>query len=572
MSPASLHPRRVLLGLLSALVVLVSAGEYADNEIAKTLEMRAKVEAELFDSMLIPANFVGWSLETTAARVMLFDGIKKDHVGLAPRVSYLQFLHNIVEARSGPLRENEHAYANTPFMIRLGGNSADQGCYEYHDSDPDSIKNGGLCEKNMTSADLRMYDSFANGSANFASVANATAGAANFKTTFIVGTNMAIRNPSWGAKEVAAMNALGLFERGVVQGIEIGNEVDSYFATQPNAKMMFFNGYLKAFAGYLDSYIEQGLPRKSIQGAVFADILRPMWGTGLRNYIQKYKDHLNSISIHGYPLTKCMHVGKEPEPVPMSKLVNRKASADEARRYSPFAKMATDMGIPFVLGEANSVSCGGEDGVSNTMGAALWALDFMAEMSKIRVSMINFHGGPSGPYAPIRYDKWTPNVQPLYYALLMFTEFSAGAAQWLSSSFAGETEDSASHAVRAANGDIRLLVVSKEAHAVRSLNFTAEIAIPEDAEHKYESATVFWLRSSVDVLRAKKEQTITYAGQTYESEQFGKPSGERTGYDVPLTVDRDSITIENLKVPHATAALVVIPARARPRDVDTAKA
>jgi hypothetical protein len=38
------------------------------------------------------------------------------------------------------------------------------------------------------------------------------------------------------------------------------------------------------------------------------------------------------------------------------------------------AKLA---GVPFHMGETGSVSCHGKDGVSNTLGAALWELDYM---------------------------------------------------------------------------------------------------------------------------------------------------------------------------------------------------
>jgi len=38
---------------------------------------------------------------------------------------------------------------------------------------------------------------------------------------------------------------------------------------------------------------------------------------------------------------------------------------------------AQQAGVPFYLGETGSVSCHGLDGVSNTLGAALWEIDYM---------------------------------------------------------------------------------------------------------------------------------------------------------------------------------------------------
>jgi hypothetical protein len=50
-------------------------------------------------------------------------------------------------------------------------------------------------------------------------------------------------------------------------------------------------------------------------------------------------------------------------------------------------------GLEYVLGETNSYSCHGAPGVSNTAGAALWALDYALYASQIGVSRVHFHEG-----------------------------------------------------------------------------------------------------------------------------------------------------------------------------------
>eukprot|EP00975_Prorocentrum_lima_P052910 11090803-Prorocentrum_lima.AAC.1 len=92
------------------------------------------------------------------------------------------------------------------------------------------------------------------------------------------------------------------------------------------------------------------------------------------------------------------------------------------------------------------------------MGAALWALDYLAEMSRIGVSLVNFHGGPQGSYAPIQIYGKNFQVRPLYYAFLIFTEFTAMGAAWLPTTLASDGKNSVAHAVRGSNGDIRVLV------------------------------------------------------------------------------------------------------------------
>ena len=50
-------------------------------------------------------------------------------------------------------------------------------------------------------------------------------------------------------------------------------------------------------------------------------------------------------------------------------------------------------GLDYVLGETNSYACHGAPGVSNTAGAALWALDYTLYASQIGISRVFFHEG-----------------------------------------------------------------------------------------------------------------------------------------------------------------------------------
>lgn len=84
--------------------------------------------------------------------------------------------------------------------------------------------------------------------------------------------------------------------------------------------------------------------------------------------------------------------------------------------------------VPFLLGEANSASCGGQKGVSNAMASALWAVDFMMAMAQTNVSRINFHGGGNAQYSwlgPVKMDG-SPDVKSLFYGMYMFSESTKG--------------------------------------------------------------------------------------------------------------------------------------------------
>jgi hypothetical protein len=79
------------------------------------------------------------------------------------------------------------------------------------------------------------------------------------------------------------------------------------------------------------------------------------------------------------------------------------------------------------LDETNNISCGGEPGVSNAYGAALWAVDLLARVLKPPFVGAAFHGflNRAGGYTPIAVRHRTGlasgrlSAQPEWYALLL---------------------------------------------------------------------------------------------------------------------------------------------------------
>jgi hypothetical protein len=83
--------------------------------------------------------------------------------------------------------------------------------------------------------------------------------------------------------------------------------------------------------------------------------------------------------------------------------------------------------IPFRLDEANSVSCGGVAGVSNTFAASLWAAGYIAKVMAAGASGINLHGNISrcDGYSPLcgedpdKLARGELVPRPVWYALLL---------------------------------------------------------------------------------------------------------------------------------------------------------
>jgi len=87
------------------------------------------------------------------------------------------------------------------------------------------------------------------------------------------------------------------------------------------------------------------------------------------------------------------------------------------------------------MGENNTCSNHGQQGVSDTFVSALWAIDYMFEVAKRGGSGINFHTSENGMdgtvpfyYEPIKEDKGVVvQVQPEYYGMLLFSQAGVGS-------------------------------------------------------------------------------------------------------------------------------------------------
>lgn len=87
------------------------------------------------------------------------------------------------------------------------------------------------------------------------------------------------------------------------------------------------------------------------------------------------------------------------------------------------------------MDENNTCSGHGQQGVSDTFIAGLWAIDYMFEVAKRGGSGINFHTSENGMdgtvpfyYEPLKEDKGAVvQVQPEYYGMLLFTQAGTGS-------------------------------------------------------------------------------------------------------------------------------------------------
>jgi hypothetical protein len=87
------------------------------------------------------------------------------------------------------------------------------------------------------------------------------------------------------------------------------------------------------------------------------------------------------------------------------------------------------------MDENNTCSGHGQQGVSDTLVSALWAIDYMFEVGKRGGSGVNFHGSENGMdgtvpfyYEPVKESGGVVvQVQPEYYGMLLFTQAGVGS-------------------------------------------------------------------------------------------------------------------------------------------------
>ena len=101
----------------------------------------------------------------------------------------------------------------------------------------------------------------------------------------------------------------------------------------------------------------------------------------------------------------------------ISSLMSVRASDWQAYSVRDWVKTADSVNVP--SRRIEYVSCGGQDGLSNALAAALWAVDFMLGMAQSNVSRVNFHGGAGSKYSwlgPPKSDG-SPDVMALFYGM-----------------------------------------------------------------------------------------------------------------------------------------------------------
>jgi len=290
-------------------------------------------------------------------------------------------------------------------------------------------------------------------------------------------------------------------------------------------------------------YTMQDYPTKKSKVPRSVAIMHPLYQAS-PNYITRFAPLLNSISYHRYSLTHCN--GRINT---LAQLLADTSTNNPVTFLEPFVKDAKDVGLDFYVGEGNSVSCGGEDEISNVYGASLWAVDILLNLAAINVKGFNFHGGSSGYYTAIAYtseDDPIPDVRPLYYGLWVFSEIAKLDAKLLQVD------------VKSTNSLVKVWAVKNSKDVVTVVAIHKDLMAKQSARVEIKSVHKLTGDAQLSVLKASTgayaEHGISYAGLTFDGSKDGRPVGTRK--TTPISPSADNTYLFELE-PLTIAVLVL---------------
>jgi hypothetical protein len=220
--------------------------------------------------------------------------------------------------------------------------------------------------------------------------------------------------PRAAAREVAvAHREFGPY----LAAVEIGNEPNAYGNHGLRELPWIAQGYEEEVSNYREA-IDALAPGVPIAGPdVSGSGAFSEWGSE-----EALAQTPVLLTGHHYPL------GCAQTPAPsIERLLSSASRGREALSLATYLSVARANRVPLSIDEANTVSCGGVAGISNTFASALWATGYITQAMAAGAASINLQGNPTNcaGYTPLCASNPTALVkgalraQPEWYALLL---------------------------------------------------------------------------------------------------------------------------------------------------------
>ncbi|MGA9800069.1 MAG: glycosyl hydrolase family 79 C-terminal domain-containing protein [Terriglobales bacterium] len=321
--------------------------------------------------------------------------IPPDFMGLGYEISSV--------ARPGLLSAQNAVYVQlvrtlgTQGVIRVGGNTSDYSSYVENGQPLSSPE--GKAGSIVNQAVLRDLGTFLDATG----------------WTLIWGLNLgngSLENAIEEAKAVTAATKKHLL------GFEIGNEPDLFPHRGGHRQRGYgYDDYLREYRAWRDAL------RKAIPDMVFAGPDAAVITDWVTRFASDEGKDIKLLTHHYY------REGENPTST-IDKLL--RTDPKLAPTLATLRAATEHSGVPYRVCETNSFSGGGRPGVSDTLAAALWVLDFMFTLASAGCAGVNMETGVNqrgfiSSYSPIGDDEqghyW---AAPEYYGMLAFAQPGAG--------------------------------------------------------------------------------------------------------------------------------------------------
>jgi hypothetical protein len=358
----------------------------------------------------------------------------------------------------------------------------------------------------------------------------------------ILGINLEADSRSVATAEAHAL--LGGIGTSQVQALEIGNEPELYgsFGWYRNRAGHLITGRPQTYdeANYTKDFsnITASLPSVPLAGPSTGSLA---WMKQLRPFVAA-EPRLRLVTLHRYPLKRC----SSSDHVTAAELLAPSSTQGLANSVVPDIAIAHAHGLPVRIDEMNSISCGGQPGVSDSFASALWSLDALFQMARVGVAGVNIHTTPGAldELFTVRQVNggWQAAVRPEYYGLMMFAQAAPPGSRLLSlSGVAGGTLRL--WATLAPDGQTRVVLINTDPAHARQVNVRARSASgPAGLE-------------LLDAPSVHATTGVTLGGQTFGAETTtGLLAGPPPSSAVTAVDGRYPVT-----VPPGSAAMLTLP-------------
>ncbi|KAK0101403.1 hypothetical protein ONS95_006577 [Cadophora gregata] len=320
-----------------------------------------------------------------------------DYLGTpgAPNTYSRQLLQN-VQDRSG-----------APPILRIGGNT--QGIAKYCENCPETMNNTfrpGSTEAINVTYSKKLYQAMNDN------------GPSNQK--YIFGLNLGQDNVEILKAELAG--ALKYLDQSKLVAYELGNEPDHYTWPQVNYRSPA-TWSMAAYVKQTLEWLPQLASGKRFQygssaanpttTSDFTMVQAVKWG------ISKIKQ-IKIISSHSYPGNRCTPAFEAL--LNLENYVNHMKTVQYYSSYIGEIAAAKAIGAVYHMGETNTAACHGKDGISNTMGALLWTIDYSFYLATLGADRLFFHNGKGDFF----HSFWEPvALNDSYYSMLFAADVVA---------------------------------------------------------------------------------------------------------------------------------------------------